>query len=32
MDLVLIFFGNVMDEDLNPKVEVKGLSPCSCNL
>jgi hypothetical protein len=21
-----------MDEDLNPKVEVKGSSPCSCNL
>jgi hypothetical protein len=24
--------GNAMDEDLNPKVEVKGSSPCSCNL
>ncbi len=26
------FFGNVMDENLNPKVEVKGSSPRSCNL
>jgi hypothetical protein len=26
------FFGNAMDENLNPKVEVKGSSPCSCRL
>jgi hypothetical protein len=25
-------FGNGKDENLNPKVEVKGSSPCSCNL
>ncbi len=24
--------GSVMDGDLNPKVEVRGSSPCSCNL
>ncbi len=24
--------GSAMDEDLNPKVEVKGSSPCPCNL
>jgi hypothetical protein len=32
MDLVLKKFGNAMDEDLNPKVEVKGSSFYSCNL
>jgi hypothetical protein len=24
--------GYAMDEDLNPKMEVKGSSPCFCNL
>jgi len=29
---IIKFFGNAMDEDLNPKMEVKGSSLWSCNL
>jgi hypothetical protein len=30
--LIIKKYGSAMDEDLNPKVEVRSSSPCSCNL